>query len=276
MKKTWIKVKRGLLEPKHIEKLGQAWYLYLYILDNANWETGAIPEWKDKYASDELDKPLGMIREHRKLLVSGEYITCKQKQRSQIITILNWTDPRRYDGVLQNESLGKEKHEPKKSKGNSQGKAQGSAQGCAQGSGQGSGQGVGEQADKSLSSYNHIPHNTDSHNTDSKRLIKLSAADKKLINRRDIKPFFTIWEQETKLQVNVKEAAALFGEFIRAGVTPAMFRAAIKGQRADTRYGITTPKSVKTWALNSVKKGKERALTGADYRESWQKWLDVN
>jgi hypothetical protein len=44
MRKTWIKVKRGILEPKHIEKLGVAWYLYFYILDNADWDTGTIPE----------------------------------------------------------------------------------------------------------------------------------------------------------------------------------------------------------------------------------------
>jgi len=120
-----------------------------------------------------------------------------------------------------------------------------------------------------------------------KELIKLSAAEKKIINQPDINPFFTIWAQETKLPIKqkkgdttIQDAAALFGEFIKAGVTPAMFRAAIQGQRADKRYKTTTPKSVKTWAMNSVKKGKERALTGADYKkaykESWQKWLNVN
>ena len=42
MKNTWIKVKRGILrlEPKHIAKLGQAWYLYFYILDQTNGAAG--------------------------------------------------------------------------------------------------------------------------------------------------------------------------------------------------------------------------------------------
>ena len=103
-KKTWIKVKRGILEPKHIDKLGQAWYLYFYILDNANWETGTISEWKDEYAAQDLEKPIGMIREHRKHLASEGYITCEKKRYSQNIIIHNWTDPRRYDGLVQNQN----------------------------------------------------------------------------------------------------------------------------------------------------------------------------
>ena len=101
-RKTWFKVKRGILDPKHIDRLGNAWYLYFYILDNADWETGTIPEWKDIYAADDLGKPLGMIREHRKQLVDGKYIRCDKQQYSQKITIFNWTDPRRYDGIVQN------------------------------------------------------------------------------------------------------------------------------------------------------------------------------
>ena len=101
-RKTWIKVKRGILEPKHIEKLGNAWYLYFYILDNADWETGTIKEWKDEYASQDLEKPIGMIREHRKHLVTEEYINCEKKRYSQTITIHNWTNPRRYDGEVLN------------------------------------------------------------------------------------------------------------------------------------------------------------------------------
>ena len=78
MKKTWIKVKRGLLEPKHINQLGSAWYLYFYILDQAEWETGTISNWKDKYAADELNKPINLIREHRKHLQEMKYIKCDQ------------------------------------------------------------------------------------------------------------------------------------------------------------------------------------------------------
>jgi hypothetical protein len=104
-KKTWIKIKRGLLEPKHIEKLAQAWYLYLYILDQADWETGTIKEWKDEYAANDLEKPIGMIREHRKKLELEKYIECEKNQHSQKIIIHNWTDPRRYDNHLLNPEI---------------------------------------------------------------------------------------------------------------------------------------------------------------------------
>lgn len=59
-KKTWIKIKRGILEPKHIERLGAAWYLYFYILDQTEWESGTILDWKDKYVADDLCKPLAV------------------------------------------------------------------------------------------------------------------------------------------------------------------------------------------------------------------------
>lgn len=151
MKKTWIKVKRGLLEPKHIIKLGQAWYLYFYILDNADWETGKIFEWKDKYAADELRKPLCLIREHRKLLIQEEYISATLNKRSQTITINNWTDPRKYDGVVINKAQGSDFSIPKNEK---------RAQGSGKGNDKGSGKGFKNPSEKNTLPYNHISHNT--------------------------------------------------------------------------------------------------------------------
>lgn len=110
-KKTWIKVKRGLLDPKHIDKLGQAWYLYLYILDQSDWETGTIKDWKDQYAADDLGKSIGLIREHRKHLQEEKYIKSEQGLHKQTITIHNWIDPRRYDGFVQNKIDGMENSE---------------------------------------------------------------------------------------------------------------------------------------------------------------------
>jgi DnaD/phage-associated family protein len=102
MRRTWIKIKRGILEPKHIEKLGQAWYLYFYILDQADWDSGTIKEWKDEYASTDLKKPIGLIREHRKHLIDGKYITCEKQQYGQRIIVHNWTNPKTYDGIVIN------------------------------------------------------------------------------------------------------------------------------------------------------------------------------
>ena len=51
-KKTWIKVKRGLLAPKHRELLGVRFWLYMYLLDKTEWETGIVYGWKDKDAPE--------------------------------------------------------------------------------------------------------------------------------------------------------------------------------------------------------------------------------
>lgn len=103
MKKTWIKVKRGLIEPKHRERLGIRIWLYLYILDQANWERGAVIEWTDKNASDELEIPIDTIRSQRRRLVTDGYIVCHQSKHSQTIEVRNWTNPREYSGEVYNE-----------------------------------------------------------------------------------------------------------------------------------------------------------------------------
>jgi len=150
MKKTWIKVKRGLLDPKHIERLGQAWYLYLYILDQADWEKGIVTNWKDEYAADDLNKPVSLIREHRRSL-EGKYIEKKQNQHDLTIIILNWSNPREYSGQVYNAVEGAGLDEPS---------AVGEAQGAGQGLVQGAPQGFKNPPENPVPSYSHITHNT--------------------------------------------------------------------------------------------------------------------
>jgi len=109
MKKTWIKVKRGLLEPKHIERLGVRFFLYLYYLDQADWEEGAVLFYRDRDAADELGIPISTVRKQRVKLEDDEYISCLQKKDHQRITINNWTNPREYSGKVYNQSTQKGK-----------------------------------------------------------------------------------------------------------------------------------------------------------------------
>ena len=102
MKKTWIKIKRGLLEQKHRDSLGIRIWLYIYILDQADWDTGQVLEWRDGDAADELVIPMRTIRQQRKQLADDGYITCEQAYRKQIITIHNYSNPRKYDGEILN------------------------------------------------------------------------------------------------------------------------------------------------------------------------------
>ena len=94
MKRTFIKVRRGILEPKHRRKLGQAWFLYFYMLDQADWNDGVIHEWTDETAADELDMPVTTLRKQRRHLEDELYIQCQQQQYCLEITILNYQDPR--------------------------------------------------------------------------------------------------------------------------------------------------------------------------------------
>ncbi len=94
-RKTFIKIRRGILEAQHTDRLGAAWYLFFYMLDQADWETGVITGWKDQFAADDLQKPISQIRLHRQHLEKENYIICTKRQHDQIITINKWKDPRK-------------------------------------------------------------------------------------------------------------------------------------------------------------------------------------
>ena len=98
MKKTWIKIKRGLLEPKHRDRLGIRIWLYVYILDKVDWETGMIFGWKDKDEAEDMGMQWRTLQKQRQELEELGYITCTRRRYSQDITVHNWTNPREYTG----------------------------------------------------------------------------------------------------------------------------------------------------------------------------------
>ena len=98
MKKTWIKIKRGLLEPKHRDRLGIRIWLYFYILDQADWDTGQVLEWRDADAAGDLKMQKRTVRQQRQQLMDDGYITCELAGNKQVITIHNYINPRKYDG----------------------------------------------------------------------------------------------------------------------------------------------------------------------------------
>ncbi|KKN73374.1 hypothetical protein LCGC14_0400770 [marine sediment metagenome] len=103
-RKTWIKLKRGLLEPEHRIRLGIRIWLFMFMLDSADWPTGIIPEWTDRNAADELAMELVTIRKQRRQLEEDGYISCQKSRHSQSIVIHKWIDPRKYDGKVINKS----------------------------------------------------------------------------------------------------------------------------------------------------------------------------
>src|SRR3990167_5024336 len=94
MKKTWIKVKRGLLEPAHRDRIGIRIWLYLHILDYTDWDTGTIIGWKDAEHAELLEMPHRTLQEQRQRLAEDGYISCARAFQSLTVTINNWTNPR--------------------------------------------------------------------------------------------------------------------------------------------------------------------------------------
>lgn len=129
MKKQWISIKCGLSrDPKHRRAMANSIWLFMHMLDLADWDTGTITDWRDEAEAEEMGMELRTLREQRRELNELGYITCKQKQRGQSIVIHNWTNPREYTGEIYNRKQGDNKVSPKS------GSVQGYVQGYAQGS----------------------------------------------------------------------------------------------------------------------------------------------
>jgi hypothetical protein len=133
MKKHWISVKRGLSEdPKHRQNMGEAVWLFLHVLDAADWETGIVHDWKDKEIAAEMSLNERTVRDWRNRLQSFGYIESKQRQHSLDIIIHNWTNPRDYGGTKLNAKQSDARMSPS-DKDDFQGDTQGDTEGDTQG-----------------------------------------------------------------------------------------------------------------------------------------------
>lgn len=99
MKKNWITIKRGLSEdPKHRERMGNRVWLFLHLIDRADWETGKVYDWRDEEEAEDMVMNWRTLQRQRQELADLGYISCKSNGRGQEITIYNWTNPRNYSG----------------------------------------------------------------------------------------------------------------------------------------------------------------------------------
>ena len=121
-KKNWISVKRGLSEdPKHREAMGEALWLYLHIIDAADWELGIVYDWRDLDIANDMSLSQRTVRDWRQRLQDAGYIKCEQRQHSLDIIIHNWTDPRSYSGKVLNKKQGDTDMSPSEIQGDTQG-----------------------------------------------------------------------------------------------------------------------------------------------------------
>uniref|UniRef100_A0A6M3L7C2 Putative DNA binding, helix-turn-helix domain containing protein n=1 Tax=viral metagenome TaxID=1070528 RepID=A0A6M3L7C2_9ZZZZ len=99
-KKTWIKLKRGILDVKHVKSVGPALWLFCLLVDEADWPTGKVFGWTDRQAAADLGIKLNTARDWRQRLEKYKYITCQHVGQSLEIQIHNWTNPREYGGDI--------------------------------------------------------------------------------------------------------------------------------------------------------------------------------
>ena len=105
--KNWIKIKIGLSrDPKHREKMGNRVWLYMHIIDKADWETGIVYEWRDKEEAEDMCMPWRNLQRQRQELHDQGYIVCEQTDKGQKITIRKWTNPKSYSGEVLNSEQG--------------------------------------------------------------------------------------------------------------------------------------------------------------------------
>ena len=91
--KTFVKIKSGILSPKHYEAIGPAIWLFLYLLQHTDWETGTMHGYTDEQAAEELGSKKRTVRSWRMKLQAGNYITWKKKPYSLNIMVSNWDNP---------------------------------------------------------------------------------------------------------------------------------------------------------------------------------------
>jgi hypothetical protein len=125
-KKNWIYIKRGLsIDPKHRETMGMCVWLFMLIVDSADWETGIMYDWKDADIAGEMSLNPRTIRDWRQKLDAAGYISCVQKQHNLEIVIHNWNNPRDYSGKKINEFQGDIPTQENNFEGDTQGDTQG-------------------------------------------------------------------------------------------------------------------------------------------------------
>lgn len=227
-KKHWIYVKRGLSEdPKHRAQMGECIWLYLHIIDRADWETGIAYNWIDEEEANDMGMPLDTLRHQRQKLDKLDYIRCFQKQHNQDIYIMEWRNPRDYGNEVKNPRVQGSLFQPPSQGGNVQPPSE------FQGSNQGSNQGTSQSA---------TPTST-SESKDSRKKRSRDPVDgiiryhvqPKAVQRAIAEHFKLTPNWETKFSSQFMEWV------VEAEVQPAQIETAAKTWRQDKRFNWSVP-----------------------------------
>lgn len=95
MKKSWIKVHTGLTnDPKHRETIGVRIWLYLALINHADYETGFVWDYTDSDMASEMGMSINTLRTWRRELEDAKYIRCYPGYQCQHIMIAKWRNPK--------------------------------------------------------------------------------------------------------------------------------------------------------------------------------------
>jgi len=92
--RTWMKIHSGINDPKHREALGVRVWLFFYLIDHVEWDTGVVWGYTDGKAAAEMEVPESTIRKWRRGLQESGYITRKPGFQCSNIYIHKWRNPR--------------------------------------------------------------------------------------------------------------------------------------------------------------------------------------
>jgi hypothetical protein len=95
MNKKWIKVHTGLTsDPKHRQVLGVTIWLFMALINDADYETGIVWDYTDSAMASDLEMSISTLRTWRRHLEEAGYIRCYQGYQCQHIMILKWRNPK--------------------------------------------------------------------------------------------------------------------------------------------------------------------------------------
>lgn len=109
-KKAFTAVYNDLIQPDHFARIGAAVWLYLYLLSEADWQSGEVDGYKDRQAADTLGAELWSVRRWREKLEVGGYVVTERRAGGGIlrVTVTRYKSPR----ILKSDGKGVQKCTP--------------------------------------------------------------------------------------------------------------------------------------------------------------------
>ena len=96
--KQWIKIHTGLTnDPQHRAAMGNRVWLFMWLVDHADWASGIVEEYTDAWASQEMQLSQRTVEGQRQQLERDGYLICHPGFQCQHIRIMRWRNPKEVD-----------------------------------------------------------------------------------------------------------------------------------------------------------------------------------